>query len=83
MKDNLMDWCPVISGPSIKSGGVVVGALVAVGTVILLMIGMRETRPFLFSIPVAFLIALALRYWNNRHQVNLIPLEYKDHTNLN
>ena len=78
-----MDWCPVISGPSIKSGGVVIGALVAVGTAILLMIGMRETRPFLGSIPVAFMIALVLRYRHNRHQVNLISLEYKDRTNLN
>jgi len=54
-----------------------------VGTAILLMIGMRETRPFLGSIPVAFMIALVLRYRHNRHQVNLISLEYKDRTNLN
>jgi len=78
-----MDWCPVISGPSIKGGNVVIGALFAVGTLILLMIGMRETRPFLCSIPVAFLIALCLRYWHNRHELNQIRLGYKDRTNLN
>ena len=78
-----MDWYPVISGPSIKGGDVVKGAVVAVGTVILLMIGTRETRAFLLSIPVAFLIALGLHYWHNRHEVTLIPLGSNDRPNPN
>ena len=78
-----MDWLPVISGPSIKSGGVVIGALFAVGTVILLIIGMRETRPFLGSIPVAFMIVLCRRHWQSRHEVSLIALGYKNDSNRN
>ena len=73
-----MDCYPVISGPSIKSGEVVLGAVVAVATVILLIIGTRDTRVFLATIPVAFVIALGLRYWHNRHELNPIRLEYKD-----
>lgn len=76
-----MDWYPVISEQSVK--GVVIGAIVAVGTVTMLLIGMRETRAFLLSIPVASLIAVGLHYWHRRHKVDpILLLGDKDTLNL-
>jgi len=58
------------------------GALVAVGTVTIFVVGVPAARSFLYSLPVALLIALGLGYWHKRRKVDLILLGDKDRLNL-
>lgn len=77
-----MDWHPGITMHSIKVGAGFVGALVVVGTLTMFVVGVREARAFLYSIPIALLITLGLRYWHKRRKVDLILLGDKDRLNL-
>lgn len=74
-----MDWHPVITEHSDKGGDVVIGLLIAAGTATMLIIGVRQISGLLFSIPMAFLLALGRHYWQKRHKVHLILLGDKDH----
>jgi len=74
-----MPWMPVNSEDNAKGGTIAIGAVVAIGTIVMLVAGVPWIRSFLYSIPVAFLVALGLRYWHKRHAVDLIQLGYKDY----
>jgi len=76
-----MPWMPVISEDNAKGGTIVIGAVIAVGTTLMIVVGIPWIRSFLYCVPAAVVIALGLRYWHNRHAVDLIQLGYKDHPN--
>jgi hypothetical protein len=73
-----MDWHPGISMHRLQVGAGFVGALVAVGTLTMFVVGVPAARSFLYSIPVAGLIALGLHYWHQRRKVDLILLGDED-----
>jgi len=76
-----MPWMPVVSEENAKGSDVVIGAIVAIGIIVMFVIGIPWVRSFLYSVPVALVVALGLRYWHNRHNVDLITLGYTDHSN--
>jgi hypothetical protein len=76
-----MPWMPVVSEENAKGADLVIGAVVAIGIIVMIVVGVPWIRSFLYSLPVALLVALGLRYWHKRHKVDLITLGYKDHPN--
>ena len=76
-----MPWMPVVSEENAKGGDLVIGAVVAIGIIVMVAVGIPWVGSFLYSLPVGLVIALGLRYWHNRHKVDLITLGYKDQPN--
>jgi hypothetical protein len=76
-----MSWMPVVFEENAKGSDVVIGSIVAIGIIVMVVVGIPWLRSFLYSVPVALVIALGLRYWHSRHKVDLISLGYKDHSN--
>jgi hypothetical protein len=76
-----MPWMPVVSEANAKDSHVMLGVIIAGGLAVMFVIGIPWARSFLYSVPVAIVVALGLRYWHNRHGVDLIQLGYKDHSN--
>ena len=80
-----MPWMPVISEES-KGMDIALGAIIVAGMVGMFVIGIPWIRSFLYSLPVALVVALGIRYWHKRHKVDIISLGVKDPqrpTNLN
>ncbi len=75
-----MPWMPVNSKDNAQDSHIMLGVIIA-GGMALMLIGVPLARPFLYSIPAAFVAALGMRYWHKRHGVDLIHLGYKDHPN--
>jgi len=69
-----MPWMPVIDGGSDKAASLAIGVIVAAGMAAMFVVGVPWVGAFLYSIPVACVVALGLRYWHNRHKVDLITL---------
>ena len=74
-----MPWMPVVSEENAKGSDLAIGAIVAIGIIVMIVVGIPWIRSFLYSLPVALVVALGLRYWHSRHKVDLIQLGYKDH----
>ena len=77
-----MPWMPVISEDN-KGMDIILGAIIVAGMVGMFVIGIPWIRSFLYCVPVAVLVALGLRYWHNRHEVNLIQLRFTDRQTSN
>jgi hypothetical protein len=60
---------------------VMLGVIIAGGLALMFVTGIPWARSFLYSVPVAVVVALGLHYWHKRHGVDLIHLGYKDHPN--
>ena len=75
-----MPWMPVNSEDNAQNSHVLLGVIIA-GGMALGLIGIPIARPFLYSIPAAFVVALGMRYWRKRHGAGLIHLGYKDRPN--
>ena len=74
-----MPWMRVVSEENAKGSDIVIGVIVAAGLVTMFVVGVPWVRAFLYSVPVACIVALGIRYWQKRHKVDLITLGYKDH----
>ncbi|HEY6969900.1 MAG TPA: hypothetical protein VJA94_11890 [Candidatus Angelobacter sp.] len=69
-----MDWMPTINEHSQKGCDLVIGIIVAAGMAAMFAVGVPGGPPLLCSVPLALVIALGLRYWHNRHKVDVITL---------
>ena len=68
-----MPWMPVINDND-KAASLTIGVVAAGGMATMFVVGVPWIRAFLYSVPVAFLVALGIRYWHNRHKVDIITL---------
>ncbi|HEY6969901.1 MAG TPA: hypothetical protein VJA94_11895 [Candidatus Angelobacter sp.] len=68
-----MPWMPVINDND-KAASLAIGVVVVGGMAGMFVVGVPWIRAFLYSFPVAFLVALGIRYWHNRHKVDIITL---------
>ncbi len=75
-----MPWMPVNSDNP-QNSHVMLGVIIAGGMALMFVIGIPWARSFLYSIPVAVVVAVGLHYWHKRHGAGLIHLGYKDHPN--
>jgi hypothetical protein len=76
-----MPWMPTNSEGKPNDSHVMLGVIIAGGLAVMFMTGIPWARSFLYSLPVAVVVALGLRYWHDRHGVDLIQLGYKNPSN--
>jgi hypothetical protein len=69
-----MPWMPTADGGRDKGADLVIGAVVGGGMIMMFVVGVPWIRAFLYCVPVACVVALGIRYWHNRHKVEIITL---------
>ena len=72
--ENTMPWMPTIDGGRDKGSDLAMGAIIAGGMALMFVVGVPWIRAFLYCVPVACVVALGIRYWHNRHKVDIITL---------